>query len=730
MVQEGQDVHPARHPTQADLLRITLMLGFLRRLFRSARSARRKGAPVKNTGGGLWHVEEHFDQLVAGVKDHAIFLLDPHGRILTWNAGAEQINGYSAAEILGEHFSRFYTEAALDRGWPQCELDIARATGKFEENGWRVRKDGSRFWANVTITALYDPQGDLRGFLKITRDLTLTKQTEEALRQSEERFRLMIKGVKDYAIFMLDPEGNVTTWNEGAQKIKGYEAREIIGKHFSCFYPEEVRARGWPEEELRLARIKGVFEDEGWRLRKDGTKFWANVVITAIFDEAQALLGFSKITRDLTERMEVEEKLKASWKDLEQRVQERTRELTAANEALQAEIEERKRGERDRARLEEELRSRVVELAEADRQKNDFLAMLGHELRNPLAPIRNALHILKMPGADASTASRARDTIERPLLHLVRLVDDLLDVSRIMRGKVQLRREAVELISVLGQAVEMSRPAIDAHGHELIVSAPEDRILIEGDEVRLAQAVNNLLLNAAKYTENPGRIWLTAERRDGGVAIHVKDTGIGIPADLLPHVFEIFVQGDHSLARSRGGLGVGLTLVKRLVEMQGGKVRARSEGSGKGSHFTVWLPVQPGRPEERRDTQPAVQRSLPPRRILVVDDNVDAAETAASLLKLWGHEVKVVHDGVAVLEAVREFQPQFILLDIGLPGMTGFEVARQIRSEPEFDSLVIAAMTGYGQAEDVQRSREAGFNYHLTKPLDPLRLEELFSSVH
>jgi len=370
-------------------------------------------------------------------------------------------------------------------------------------------------------------------------------------------------------------------------------------------------------------------------------------------------------------------------------------------------------------------------MAEADRQKNEFLAMLGHELRNPLAPMRNALQILKMSGVDAAIISRARDAMERQLLHLIRLVDDLLDVSRIMRGKVELRRDVVDFVSILGQAIEMSRPTIDAHGHELIVSAPDASVMIDGDAVRVAQVLNNLLVNAAKYTTEPGRIWLRAERSGGGISIRIKDTGIGISPELLPRLFNLFVQGERNLARSQGGLGIGLTLVKRLVEMHGGNVSARSEGNGKGSEFTVWLPVLAETRDDSGD-EPAhrVPDSMPSRRILVVDDNTDAAETAASLLRLWGHEVSVVNDGLAVLQAVRDFRPEVILLDIGLPGMTGYEVARQIRSEPEFDSLVIAAMTGYGQAEDMRRTREAGFNYHLTKPLDPTRLEALFGTFH
>ena len=264
-------------------------------------------ASQEQAEAGLRQSEEHFGQLVAGVRDYAVFLLDRQGNVLTWNAGAERIKGYKAEEIVGQHFSRFYPKDAVDRGWPAEELGGRRPTGRFEDEGWRVRKDGSRFWANVVITALRDESGEVRGFLKITRDLTDRKQAEETLRQSEERFRLLVEGVQDYAIFMLDPEGRVASWNAGAERIKGYKADEIIGQHFSRFYPQEAIDRGWPEHELKVAGAEGRFEDEGWRVRKDGTQFWANVVITALHDEAGTFRGFSKVTRDLTERKRAEE---------------------------------------------------------------------------------------------------------------------------------------------------------------------------------------------------------------------------------------------------------------------------------------------------------------------------------------------------------------------------------------------------------------------------------------
>jgi PAS domain S-box-containing protein len=546
-------------------------------------------------------------------------------------------------------------------------------------------------------------------------------QATEGKRRAEESLHQIVANVVDYAIVMLDPLGYIQSWNAGAQRMQGYRREEIIGRHFSLFFPAEARQRHWPEHELEVAQQSGRFEDEGWRLRKDGSRFWANVVITPTFDEDGELRGFSKVTRDLTEFKRNEEAVRQAQSDLENRVQQRTAELAEVNRNLQIEVEERKR-------LGRELKRRLEQLADADRHKNEFLAMLAHELRNPLAPIRNALYILKMPGADPPTLQRAREMMERQLAQLVRLVDDLLDVSRIIRGNVELHRESVDLVTIVRRAIETAQPVIDAHGHELVVSLPPEPVLLEVDVIRLAQVVSNLLVNAAKYTEEAGRIWLSAEHLDGQVTLRVRDRGIGIAPELLARVFDLFVQADRTLARSQGGLGVGLTLVKRLVELHGGSVGVRSDGPGHGSEFTVRLPAVSTSVTDADGAPQGQTRAAdggPVRRVLVVDDNVDAADSAALLLRMWGHEVHTVHDGLSVSQAVRDFQPEIILLDIGLPGMTGYEVARHLRSQPALDSLVLAAMTGYGQDEDRRRSEEAGFNFHLTKPLDPSMLEAL-----
>src|SRR5581483_5397086 len=357
------------------------------------------------------------------------------------------------------------------------------------------------------------------------------------------------------------------------------------------------------------------------------------------------------------------------------------------------------------------------EVREADRRKNEFLATLAHELRNPLAPIANSLQILKMPRLDAGTVERSREMMERQVQHLVRLVDDLLDVSRVMRGKIELRRERVELATVVARAVETVQPLVDAQGHDLSVRISSQSLLLDADPVRLAQVVGNLLTNAAKYTEPGGRIWLTAERDGDMAALRVRDNGIGIAPYMLPRIFELFVQVDHASTKAQGGLGIGLTLVKNLVEMHNGIVQARSEGLGKGCEFVVRLPLVAQALGQDHGSEAGTQADqLPPRsgkRLLVVDDNKDAADSLAMLLRLQGHEVRVAYSGMAALEMTKTYTPDVVFLDIGMPGMDGYEVARRLRQTPGLGNVMLAALTGWGQKEDRRRTAEAGFDHHL-----------------
>jgi PAS domain S-box-containing protein len=371
-------------------------------------------------------------------------------------------------------------------------------------------------------------------------------------------------------------------------------------------------------------------------------------------------------------------------------------------------------------------------LRDQDRRKDEFLATLAHELRNPLAPIRNALQILKMPRVDAATAERSRNMMERQVHHLVRMVDDLLDVSRVMRGKIELRRERVELATVVARAVETVQPLVEAQGHELTVLLPVESLPLDADPVRLSQVIGNLLTNAAKYTEPGGCISLSAAADGDAAVLRVRDTGIGIAPAMLPRVFELFVQVDHASTRAQGGLGIGLTLVKNLVEMHNGTVDARSEGLGKGSEFVVRLPLAERGLEQAPGGKAAVQDPAPPwsgLRVLVADDNQDAADSLAILLRMRGHEVRVAYSGMAVLEITKTYTPDVVFLDIGMPALDGYEVARRLRQTPSLEKTVLVALTGWGQREDRRRTAEAGFDHHLVKPPEPAAVEGILAGL-
>ena len=606
-----------------------------------------------------------FRRLVEGVRDYAIFLIDPEGYVQTWNEGAQRIKGYAAHEIVGQHFSRFYLQAAIDSGWPAHELAVAAKVGRFEDEGWRLRKDGSTFWASVIITAIHDEAGRLLGFSKITRDLSERRENEERLRRSEERFRLLVEGVQDYAIFLLDTAGYIATWNMGAQRLKGYRPEEIIGKHMSTFYEPEAIARAWPQHELEVAASAGRFEDDGWRLRKDGTRFWANVVITALRDAAGVLRGYSKITRDLTERRETEERLRrseerfrlllegvadyaifmldeegrvTSWNTGAERItgyhadeilgQHFGRFYPAEDVALGAPAEElrtatlnrraeargwrvRKDGTRywadvvvtslhdDTGRLRgfakvvRDLsdRKRMEVLEDEGRHLTEFLAMLAHELRNPLAPIRNAVAILSAEKQVSPQAAWCRDVIERQTLHLTRLVDDLLDVSRITRGKLHMQTETIDVNAAVHRALESARPLIDARKHRLALELAPEPLLVNADMTRITQVVINLLNNAAKYTREGGEIRVATGIAGEDVLMRIADNGEGISPEMLERVFDLFAQGERTLDRSEGGLGIGLTLARRIVALHGGDITVKSDGIGKGAEFIVSLPL-------------------------------------------------------------------------------------------------------------------------------------------
>ena len=376
------------------------------------------------------------------------------------------------------------------------------------------------------------------------------------------------------------------------------------------------------------------------------------------------------------------------------------------------------------------LHAQSERLRDSDRRKDEFLATLAHELRNPLAPIRNALQIIQIAGNNGPAVEQARAMMERQLGQMVRLIDDLLDVSRISRGKFELRKERIELAAAIKSAIDTAQPLIDAAGHQLTVSGSARPVYLDADPVRLAQVFSNLLNNAAKYMERGGKIWLTVTPADGEVVVSVRDTGIGIPADALPGIFDMFSQVDHSLEKAQGGLGIGLMLVKQLLEMHGGRIEAKSEGSGKGSEFIAHLPVvNVVPPRQTANTADEPRARTLACRILVADDNRDAAESMSTVLRLMGNEVRTVHDGLQAVEEAAAFRPDLVLLDIGMPRLNGYDAARRIRAERWGKSTLIVAMTGWGQDEDKRRASEAGFDRHFTKPVDPGDIEKLIAAL-
>jgi len=490
-----------------------------------------------------------FQLLVESVRDYAIYALDPTGVIMSWNAGAERIKGYRADEVIGRHFPIFYTAEDLANGKPARELEQAARHGRVEDAGWRVRKGGTHFWASVVVTALRDTTGRLVGFAKVTRDLTDQRRSDEQLRTSEERLRILIGSVKDYGIFMLDPDGRVASWNEGARRIKGYEADEIIGRHFSVFYPEAARSSGFPDYELEVARDVGRFEDEGWRVRKDGTQFWANVVITALHADDGSLMGFAKVTRDLTER----------------------------RLAQQREIEDTRR---------------IAESEAANRAKTGFLAAMSHELRTPLNAIAGYAQLMQegIAGPTTELQQEYLSRIRGSQVHLLGIVNDLLNYGRIEAGELTYDLTSVSLQEVGARVLAMVAPQADRKQLRLEQGPDAPVVSALADQLKTEQIVLNLLSNAVKFTPEGGVVTLACALRDGAATIEVRDTGPGIPDEMQEMIFDPFVQLGRSLTNTQEGAGLGLAISRDLARAMKGDVTVQST-PGSGSTFTLRLPA-------------------------------------------------------------------------------------------------------------------------------------------
>jgi PAS domain S-box-containing protein len=502
---------------------------------------------------------ERVQRLLGSVQDYAIFALDIHGVIQTWNPGAERLKGYTAKEAIGRHFSTFYPPEDRTAGKCQRLLELATRQGHVEDEGWRVRKDGSFFWASVVISAIRDDDGRLVGYSKVTRDLTERRQAQEVLRQSEQRFRLLLESVQDYAIYMVDLDGRVVTWNAGAARVKGYTARDIIGRHVSVFYTAEDREAGACERELKVAAEDGRLELEGWRVRQDGTQLWASVVITAMRDAHGVLVGFAKVTRDLTER---------------------------------------RRAEQERLRL--------AQTQEALRLRDEFVSIAAHELRTPLTALQLGLQGLSRQAngwTDAVTKRLSRSI--RSAERLAQLVESLLDVTRISHGRLQLHRSRFDLTEVAREVVDRLHDAA-VHASCTLTVELDGSIVGEWDRLRTEQILINLLGNAFKYAAN-APVRLAVKRAAESAVIEVEDQGPGIPEADLDRIFGRFERATSH--PPQGGLGLGLYVTQELVRAHGGTVHVQNRATG-GLSFTVHLPLEPrdatpSSAGDRSDPEPA-----------------------------------------------------------------------------------------------------------------------------
>lgn len=653
--------------------------------------------------------EEEIRQRLAAIvesSEDAIISKDLNGTITSWNRGAEKLYGYAAEEIVGRPISVLIAPGRAD-DFPVI-MERLRAGERIEQyETVRVRKDGRLVDVSLTVSPIRDGTGRIHGASKIARDITQRKRAEEALRRQTERLRLLWEAA---AVLLTadDPE----------LMLRGLFAK--IGEHVGIdAYLNYVVAESG--DALRLVSWEGIPADAANRITR--VEFGQAVCGAVALHRRPIVATFIQQSDDPRVQLVKSFGIRAyacnpvlagdrllGTLSFASRLKDR---FDADEVAFIETICKYVTVAYERLRL-------MNELKQADRRKDDFLAMLAHELRNPLAPIRTAVKVLHLKGSQLPEARGAREIIDRQLNHLTRLIDDLLDVSRITLNKLQLRQEPIQLSEVIRGAVESSRAFVEQRGHELTVTLPPEPVYVDGDPVRLSQVFLNLLNNAAKYTEPGGRIWLTVDRRAEDVVIRVKDTGVGIAAEKLPRLFEMFYQVDASLERAHGGLGVGLSLVRRLVELHHGAVEARSDGPGKGSEFTVVLPLRAEKPEAPATPEPpeSDSRTIARRRILVVDDNRDSADMFATFLRLTGHDVCTAYDGVEGVQAAERFRPDAVLLDIGMPRLNGREVCRQIRATAWGRDVLMIAVTGWEQ--DVHRHdiMQAGFDAHLVKPVD------------
>lgn len=656
----------SRTPRQWSLEEIELVRATAHRCWEAIERAR--------AGRRLLDSEERFRTLV-NVISSVIWTMDPEGAIREENPSWCEFTGQSQEECRGWGWMDAIHPDDRDRTMAHW-LAASQTLTPFDAE-YRLRnKEGRYRFVVAKGVPLLNPDGSVRAWIGNCTDITQRRDDERSMAL----LKAAVESANDAVIIterrLELPGPRIEYVNPAFCAMTGYSFDEAIGQTPRILQGARTD-RALIDRLRRDLKARQEFAGETVNYRKDGTPYHVEWRISPLRDNAGRVLKWVAVQRDVTSRRRDEEALR-----------------------------------------------------EADRRKDEFLATLAHELRNPLAPVRTGLEVMKLAPANGVAAVKARDMMERQLTHMVRLIDDLLDVSRISRGKVELKREKVKLHAIIDAAIETSRPSIDAGGHVLNVELPRDSILLNGDFTRLSQVVSNVLTNAAKYTPDGGTICLSVRCEGETAVIEVSDTGVGIPQNMLSEVFEMFAQVNKTLDRSQGGLGIGLALVKRLVEMHDGTIEVASDGPAKGSTFTIRLPTAAGEcsdPDSPSKSLPATYAGG--RRVFVVDDNVDGAETLAMMLQISGHEVKTAHDGYDALVHVPEFNPDVVFLDIGLPGMNGYEVAKKLRENPKLDNAILVALTGWGSDADKAKSKEAGFDFHLTKPVEPCAVEKLLSET-
>ena len=614
------------------------------------------------------------DKLPAGA-----YLCDAEGLIVYFNDHAVEVWG--RAPKLNDSIDRFCGSFRLfhsdgrPMGHDECWMALALKTGQ-EYVGQEIvleRLDGSRRTVLAHATPLTDDDGRLQGAVNILVDITDRKEAEK-----ERAFLSAIVELSDDAIISKSLDGVIQSWNVGAERLFGYRADEAVGQSIKLIVPPELVHE---EHEIiaRLSRGERIDHYETTRVAKDGKRIGISVTISPIRDGSGKIVGASKVARDITPQKNLE-----------------------------------------------------AERRDADRRKNEFLATLAHELRNPLAAVCNSLQLLALDDSLSPTVVQIREIMDAQSKQLIRLVDDLLDASRISRGQIELRREIVDLASIVANAVQASRLYIDSGKHQLAITLPSLPVFLDVDPARLTQVLSNLLCNAAKYTPPGGQIWLSCRRIADGVELSIRYNGVGIGPDVLSRVFDLYMQVKSSKSNAIGGLGLGLALAKQLVELHDGRISVSSGGEGQGTEFRVWLPAsgadrQPRGGQLAQHTTTKVAQAR--RRVLIVDDMYAAGFVLGRLLAKLGHEVETADGVLAAIEAAAKNKPDVVISDIEMPGLTGYDLARRLKQMPEMDGVILVALTGYAQESDRAKSREAGFDRHLVKPVSMSALEELLSQT-